>query len=112
VDVDKAEAAPKAREKKDPPKQADLDGQLHMAFSQGDESRKIEQLVRDKYEDAEVINQRALEGREEVLGNEHPDTLWSLHNLAIDLRRQRKDEEAEMIDRRALEGREKALGQS
>jgi hypothetical protein len=31
-----------------------------------------------KYEEAEKMSRRALEGREEVLGVEHPDTLTSI----------------------------------
>ncbi|KAF1949112.1 hypothetical protein CC80DRAFT_555727, partial [Byssothecium circinans] len=31
-----------------------------------------------KYEEAEAMHQRALEGREKVLGREHPDTLTSV----------------------------------
>ena len=35
-----------------------------------------------KYEAAEEMNRRVLEGREKVLGKEHPDTLSRLNNLA------------------------------
>lgn len=56
------------------------------------------------------MNRRALEGREKVLGLEHPNTLTSVKNLADVLRYQGKYEEAEAINRRALEGFEKALG--
>ena len=35
-----------------------------------------------KYEAAEEMNRRALEGREKVLGVEHPDTLTSVYNFA------------------------------
>ncbi len=63
-----------------------------------------------KYEAAEEMNRRALEGREKVLGVEHPDTLTSVSNLASVLRDQGKYEAAEEMNRRALEGREKVLG--
>ncbi|KAI9778300.1 MAG: hypothetical protein M1816_004150 [Peltula sp. TS41687] len=36
-----------------------------------------------KYEAAEEMNRRALEGREKALGKEHPDTLTSVSNLAL-----------------------------
>ncbi|KAK0268609.1 hypothetical protein LTS00_017513 [Friedmanniomyces endolithicus] len=36
-----------------------------------------------KYEAAEAMNRRVLEGSEEVLGKEHPDTLASVSNLAL-----------------------------
>jgi hypothetical protein len=35
-----------------------------------------------KYEAAEEMNRRALEGYEKVLGKEHPDTLTSLSDMA------------------------------
>ena len=54
------------------------------------------------------MNRRALEGREKVLGKEHPDTLTSVNNLASVLQGQGKHEEAEQMNRRALEGREGA----
>ena len=55
-----------------------------------------------KYEEAEQMNRRALEGYEKVLGREHPDTLTSVNNLASVLRYQGKYEEAEQMNRRAL----------
>jgi hypothetical protein len=39
-----------------------------------------------KYEEAEEMNRRALEGSEKVLGMEHPSTLISVSNLAGVLR--------------------------
>ncbi|KAI8680532.1 NACHT domain-containing protein [Fusarium keratoplasticum] len=66
--------------------------------------------MRGRYEEAEQMNRRALEGREKVLGREHPDTLTSIHNLGWVLRSQGKYEEAEQMNRRALEGCEKVLG--
>ena len=63
-----------------------------------------------KYEAAETMNRRALEGYEKVLGREHPDTLRSIDNLASVLRFQGKYEAAEIMNRRALEGCEKVLG--
>ena len=45
-----------------------------------------------KYEAAETMNRRALEGREKVLGKEYPDTLTSVSNLALVLRHQGKYE--------------------
>ena len=63
-----------------------------------------------KYEAAETMNRRALEGYEEVLGKEHPRTLTSVSNLALVLRYQGKYEAAETMNRRALEGKERVLG--
>ena len=48
-----------------------------------------------KYNKAEELDQCALEGRETVLGKEHPDTLTSVSNLASVLRDQGKYEAAE-----------------
>ena len=63
-----------------------------------------------RYNEAEQMDRRALDGREKVLGNEHPDTLISVSNLALVLQHQGKYDEAEQVNRRALDGREKVLG--
>ena len=62
------------------------------------------------YLTAEEMTRQALEGREKVLGVEHPDTLASVSNLASVLQFQGKYEAAEEMSRRALEGHEKVLG--
>ncbi|KAL8763279.1 MAG: hypothetical protein Q9194_007383 [Teloschistes cf. exilis] len=62
------------------------------------------------YDNAEQMNRRALDGREKVLGKEHPETLTSISNLASVLRYQGKYDEAEQMNQRALDGREKILG--
>jgi tetratricopeptide (TPR) repeat protein len=61
------------------------------------------------YDVAEKMYREALEGREKMLGKEHPDTLTSVNNLASVLRDQGEYEEAEVMNRRALEGWEKVL---
>jgi len=43
---------------------------------------------------AEGLHRRALEGKESQLGPQHPDTLTSVHNLAVLLQKQGKLEEA------------------
>ena len=58
-----------------------------------------------KYEKAEPLYRRTLDGREAALGAVHPHTLISVNNLAIVLSNQGKHEEAEPLYRRAL-GRE------
>ena len=63
-----------------------------------------------KYEAAEEMNRRALDGMERVLGVEHPDTLTSVSTLASVLRNQGKYKAAEEMNRRALDGYEKVLG--
>ncbi|KAK3341084.1 hypothetical protein B0T25DRAFT_329824 [Lasiosphaeria hispida] len=64
-----------------------------------------------KYQEAEQMHQQALQLSEKVSGQEHPDTLTSMNNLALVLRGQGKYQEAEQMHRRALQLREKVLGQ-
>ncbi|KAF7137072.1 hypothetical protein CNMCM5793_006960 [Aspergillus hiratsukae] len=52
-----------------------------------------------KYEEAEVMHRRALEGSEKALGPEHPDTLVSVSHLGSVLEDQGKYEEAEAMYR-------------
>ncbi|KAM6516645.1 hypothetical protein FALCPG4_014823 [Fusarium falciforme] len=66
--------------------------------------------MRGRYEEAEQMHRRALDGCEKVLGREHPDTLTSVSNLASVLQSQGKYAEAELMNRRVLEGSEKVLG--
>jgi len=56
------------------------------------------------------MNQRALNGRERVLGPEHPDTLASFSNLALVLKGQGNYKAAEEMNRRVLNVRERVLG--
>jgi tetratricopeptide (TPR) repeat protein len=63
--------------------------------------------LQGRYEEAETLNRRALEGWEKELGEDHPNTLISVNNLASVLQDQGRYEEAETLNRRALEGREK-----
>jgi tetratricopeptide (TPR) repeat protein len=64
-----------------------------------------------KYRESEEMNRQALEGRERVLRNNHPDTLISIRGLASVLQYQEKYEEAEKMYRRALEGGGKDVGE-
>ena len=63
-----------------------------------------------KYEAAEEMNRRALEGREKVLGVEHPETLTSVSNLASVLQYQQRYNDGSILYLRALAGFSKALG--
>jgi len=63
-----------------------------------------------KYEEAEAMAQRALDGREKEVGREHLDTLNSADGLARILYCRGKYEAAEAMAQWALEGRERALG--
>jgi hypothetical protein len=65
-----------------------------------------------KYEEAELMNRRALEGYERVLGKEHPDTLKSVDNLAYFFHGQKRFREATMLYEKACSGFMKVLGPS
>ena len=56
-----------------------------------------------------VVN-RALTGREKILGAEHTDTLSTVNNLAILLKQQGDFVAARQMYERAVDGYEKALG--
>jgi len=66
--------------------------------------------AKGRYEEAEKIGRRVLEGRENVFGPDHIDTLASVNNLALVLGRLGRHNEAERLNRRALESRQKILG--
>ncbi|MCX8513373.1 MAG: tetratricopeptide repeat protein, partial [Chthoniobacteraceae bacterium] len=65
---------------------------------------------RTRYEVAEALLRRALEGIEKTLGAENPDTLVSVTNLGDLLNDKGDYEGAEKLLRRALHGLEKSLG--
>ena len=62
-----------------------------------------------RYEEAEKLYLRALEGLEEKLGPKHLDTLSTAQNLAGVYRDQGRYEEAEKLNQRTLEGYEEKL---
>jgi tetratricopeptide (TPR) repeat protein len=63
-----------------------------------------------KDEQAEPFHRRALQVREQYLGDSHPDTAESLHGLAQLCQDQGKYEQAEALYQRALCIREQWLG--
>jgi len=63
-----------------------------------------------RYEEADPLFRRILQGREEMLGATHPRTLSSIDNCAVLLEAQGKPEEAELLHRRTLQGLEERLG--
>jgi hypothetical protein len=69
-------------------------------------------VLRDqgRHLEAGEMNRQALEGREKLLGLDHPDTLTSINNLAGVLQYQGMYEKVEVVNRWALAGREKLLG--
>ncbi|KAF2820930.1 TPR-like protein [Ophiobolus disseminans] len=62
------------------------------------------------YVKAERLFRRAIQGRKDVLGPEHPDTLMSMSNLASVLDSQGKYEEAEAMNRQTLALYQTVLG--
>ena len=58
------------------------------------------------------MHQQTLQLREKVLGQEHPDTLGSMNNLAIVLDSQGKYEEAKKMHQQTLQLREKVPARS
>ena len=63
-----------------------------------------------QYAGAEKFHRRALTLREEMLGNEHPNTLTSMNEVGFALNSQGKYTEAEEIHQETLALREKVLG--
>lgn len=63
-----------------------------------------------KLHEAEELYRTGLEGREKVLGKDHPETLNCMHNLALILEAKRKFNDAEMAFRATLIARERVLG--
>ena len=63
-----------------------------------------------KYIEAEKMYRQTLELKKEVLGDDHPDTLGSMNNLALVFRQQGKYAEAEMLQQQTLELTREVLG--
>jgi tetratricopeptide (TPR) repeat protein len=63
-----------------------------------------------KYEAAEEMNRRALEGQEKVMGMEHPHTLISVYCLAYLLQAKGQYDDASVLYQRAIAGLQKTLG--
>ena len=63
------------------------------------------------YDEAQPLQESALETRRRELGAEHPDTLTSVHNMTVLLVSQGKLDEAEATATEALEGRRRVLGE-
>jgi tetratricopeptide (TPR) repeat protein len=62
------------------------------------------------YQGALEWYRRALDGREKTLGKDHPNTLSTVHSMAIVFDNQGEYDKALEWDQRALDGREKTLG--
>jgi tetratricopeptide (TPR) repeat protein len=77
---------------------------------------QLRQVLGDRYRElglfdaARPLQETALETRRRELGDEHPDTLTSVHNMTVLLVAQGKADEAEAFAVEALEGRRRVLG--
>ncbi|ESU10201.1 hypothetical protein FGSG_12516 [Fusarium graminearum PH-1] len=60
---------------------------------------------------AEILGRKAVETRVEVLGEEHPDTLTSMNNLALTFLDQGRWKEAEELEVGVIEMRKRVLGE-
>ena len=56
------------------------------------------------------MDREVLEAQRDVLGPRHPDTLSTMHNLAITLKDQGRHADAEAMEREVLEARRDVLG--
>ena len=65
--------------------------------------------ARGAYAAARLVEERSLAAAERLLGDEHPDTLTSMHNLAYTLWKIGQRESAAQTMRVAVEGRIKVL---
>ncbi|KAK0729439.1 hypothetical protein B0H67DRAFT_479222 [Lasiosphaeris hirsuta] len=63
-----------------------------------------------RWKDAEKFQLKAVKWRKVVLGDEHPDTLTSIANLASTYRNQGRWKEAETLEVQVMEMRKKVLG--
>jgi tetratricopeptide (TPR) repeat protein len=64
-------------------------------------------LAQGRYDEAEALQKRTLEGRMKRLGAIHPNTLASMNSLANVYSAQGRYDEAEALRKRASEGRKK-----
>jgi tetratricopeptide (TPR) repeat protein len=72
--------------------------------------QSTELINRGEYAAAEELLRKMPDKREEVLGKEHPDTLFIVWHLAALFHKQRRFEDASVLYERALAGFKKALG--
>ena len=64
-----------------------------------------------RWKEAEELYMQVMETRKRVLGEEHPDTLTSMANLASTYRNQGRWKEAEVLESQVMETRKRVLGE-
>jgi tetratricopeptide (TPR) repeat protein len=69
-------------------------------------------MQQGKLTEAEELYRRGIEGREHMLGPDHPETYDIVYNLALLLETRRKFTEAEEHFMHVMNGREKMLGKT
>jgi tetratricopeptide (TPR) repeat protein len=62
-----------------------------------------------RWPEAHAVKEYVLQARRRLLGEDHPDTIWAMSNLAITLREQGQLEEAAIIQKEVLEKRTQIL---
>jgi hypothetical protein len=67
-------------------------------------------IAQDRYAEAEVMGVQVLELRREVLGERHPDTLYSMQSLALVCNLQGRDNDAISLMDECLQLRREVLG--
>ncbi|KAF2741890.1 hypothetical protein M011DRAFT_472716, partial [Sporormia fimetaria CBS 119925] len=64
-----------------------------------------------RWKEAEELGVQVMEARKRVLGEEHPNTLTSMNNLAATYRNQGRWKEAEQLEVQVIEARKRVLGE-
>jgi hypothetical protein len=63
-----------------------------------------------RWKEAEELQMQVMQTRKRVLGDEHPDTLLSMHNLAFTLQSQARRQEALALMETCFQSRQHVLG--
>jgi hypothetical protein len=64
-----------------------------------------------RYEEAEKLQVQVMETRKRVLGDEHPNTLITMHSLAFSLQSRARHEEVVTLMERCFQSRQRILGE-
>src|SRR3984957_8106013 len=78
-----------------------------------DVAARLEHVYMDggRWKEAEKLSVLVMETRKQVLGEEHPDTLMSMNNLASTYWNQGRSKEAEVLQVSVMETRKRVLGE-
>jgi len=67
-------------------------------------------MSQGKYDEAGVLYKQCLDKSKVVLGDRHPQTLATMHNIAVTYIKQGKYDEAEVLYKQCLDQRRRVLG--